>query len=248
MTNHTLHLVFGSTAAATLKQVLRDAGRSDEVLWLDDDLSFGPIANDNTESRQRWVEKELGCTWRDDITNDSTAFLERSLAHTGSITAWTSWNTALDHAGFLWWLSHTGDRPTGFVQASALGSLNETQIQALLDTAIPLSIELRSACQARWRKLKDENADLRVIESGELVSADITYFDDLLLSHATRNWRKMALIVGYTFGDFMDAEVYQTGDLVLAARLAALAEAGRLEWRGDLSSMRKCELRLPESN
>lgn len=248
MTATPLHLVFGSSAAGTLKQALHNAGRTDEVLWLDDDLSFGPIANDDAENRQRWVEQELGCTWWDDTANNSTAFLKRSLAHTGSITAWTSWNAALYHAGFLWWLSHAGDRPVGFVEASALGALNEREMHAMLDTAIPLSSELRAAYQARWQKLKDENADLRVIESGELVSAEFTYFDDLLLSHATSHWRKMALIVGYTFGDFMDAEVYQTGDLVLAARLAAMAKAGHLEWRGDLSSMRNCELRLPESN
>ena len=84
-----------------------------------------------------------------------------------------------------------------------------------------------------------------VIDGEELVSAPIEYFDDSLLSHAAHDWQKMARIVGGTLVEFYDAGVAQVGDLVLGARLADLAEEGRLEWRGDLAHMQRCELRLP---
>ncbi|WP_428538970.1 DUF3658 domain-containing protein [Rhodopila sp.] len=115
----------------------------------------------------------------------------------------------------------------------------------LLDQAVPLSTEERTAHQARWQTLRTENAPLRVIQGEALVSAQFDYFDTILLRHATRDWKKMVQIVGDTFAEFYDAGVYQTCDLVLAARLAVLAETGCLEWRGDLAHMRHCELRLP---
>jgi hypothetical protein len=40
--------------------------------------------------------------------------------------------------------------------------------------------------------------------------------------------------------------VLQIDDLVLRARASALADAGRLESRGDLSDIQKSELRLPK--
>jgi hypothetical protein len=46
-------------------------------------------------------------------------------------------------------------------------------------------------------------------------------------------------------GDFGDSGLLQTGDLVLAARLRALAEAGHLESEGDVSDIRHYRVRLP---
>lgn len=246
MTQPHLHVVFGCSAAATLRQALETVGRDDEVLGLMDSFSFGPIADDDAETRQGWVELELGYTGWDEITHQSARFLQGSLSHPGPITLWISRDVASHQAGFLWWLSHAGDRPVSIIEANCLHILGVPEMLNLLDTAIPLSRETRTSCLAHWKQLQSENAALRVIEAGKLVSAPITDFDAQLLGHATPHWQKMALIVGLTLSDFADAEVYQTGDIILGARLADLAEDGVLDWRGDLSSMQKCELRLPE--
>lgn len=246
MTQPHLHVFFGCSAAGTCKHALESIGSGDSVIGLTDSFSFGPIADDDAETRQKWVEQELGYSGWDDITDQSAEFLARSLSHQGGITLWVSRNVASDQANFLWWLSHAEDREVSIVEASCFGILGEAEMLDLLDTAIPLSNERRSSCLTQWRKLQAENAPLRVIEAGKLVSAPASYFDAQLLGHATAHWQKMAMIVGRTLSDFSDAEVYQTGDLVLGARLANLAEEGVLEWRGDLSSMRHCELRLPQ--
>ena len=57
----------------------------------------------------------------------------------------------------------------------------------------------------------------------------------------------MARIVGEALASFLEDGTHQTGDLVLYGRACVLAESGSLEWRGDLSSMQACELRLPPS-
>lgn len=151
----------------------------------------------------------------------------------------------MSYAGFLWWLSHVGDIPVSIVEIAELSITNAEGMVKLLDHAVPLSTESRSIFQIRWEQLKIENAPLRVIDGENLVSAQMDRFDDSLLSHMTFEWQKMARIVADVLVEFYDAGVYQTGDLVLGARLADLAEAGKLEWRGDLSHMQRCELRLP---
>jgi len=88
---------------------------------------------------------------------------------------------------------------------------------------------------------------LRVLGAdGALTSVPLDHFDADLLRHATAEWQKMALIVGTVLREFADNGLYQAGDIVLHARLADLAEAGVLEWRGDLDHMTACELRLPQ--
>ncbi len=43
----------------------------------------------------------------------------------------------------------------------------------------------------------------------------------------------------------MEDDLHQASDIPLAGRARVLAETGALEWRGDLSSLRTYEARLP---
>ncbi len=118
----------------------------------------------------------------------------------------------------------------------------------VLRRAAPLSWDARGKFRRRWAELRAENAPLRVVEDGDLVSAPITQFDELLLSAASHEWRRMAWLVGFALGESLDSQLYQTGDLVLFSRVRALADSGRLEWRGDLrGEPTKCEVRLPKT-
>lgn len=65
-----------------------------------------------------------------------------------------------------------------------------------------------------------------------------------LMNCGSRDWYKMARIIGSTLGQFYETGPFQTGELVLWARLRSLAQDGTLEWRGDLEDMHYCELRL----
>jgi hypothetical protein len=126
-----------------------------------------------------------------------------------------------------------------------LSLLGPDAMSGYLDQAAPLLAARRESSLALWRKLQVENAPLRVLGDNGLMSAPIEYFDPALLQHVTPEWQKMSLIVGRTLFDFFENGISQTDDIVLAARLAVLAEAGILEWRGDFSHMAHCEMRLP---
>jgi hypothetical protein len=245
MSEPRLHLLFSPSAAGTLKQALRSADRPDDVLWLSDDFSFGPIATNDPETRVRWVAEKLGNTDWQGVTDETAAFLAAIEAATAPVTAWISRRETKTYAGFLWWLSYVGDMPVSIIEVPEVSSKNAQGLLEFLDDAVPLSAKDRMLHQGRWRQLQIEDAPLRVVSGEDLVSAPIDHFDDCLLGHATLEWQKTTRIVAGVLADFYDAGIYQAGDLVLGPRLADLAKAGTLEWRGDLSHMQRCELRLP---
>lgn len=239
-----LHVVFCRSAAGTLQQALEVAGREETVVAAYDNFSFGPIDSDGAEARARWVEDELGYSeWRK-IFEDSLPVLTASIEADEPPIAWISPDSAQSVAGFLWWLSHMEDKECLVLDVPRLSLLNAGAISTYLDRAKPLSATRRANSLALWAQLQAENAPLRILGENGLMSAPIEYFDTDLLEHVTAAWQKMARIVGGALYDFDETGVFQTGDLVLAARLADLAEAGILEWRGDLSHMQRCEMRL----
>ena len=90
-----------------------------------------------------------------------------------------------------------------------------------------------------WRRLKAENAALRVIEKTGLGSAPIDRFDNDLVSYATNDWRPARQIIGETMMKLFEASPPQSpGDMFLWARVRALEDAGGLELKGDRSRMR----------
>jgi len=66
--------VFNPSAAAGLRDALRQSGRDERVVSLFDSLSFGPINPPEPELRRRWVEEELGYTAWAEVVGEATSF------------------------------------------------------------------------------------------------------------------------------------------------------------------------------
>ena len=171
------------------------------------------------------------------------------------------------YCGFLEWLSRVGEEPCDLIDVTDLmvsgrrssgehgppfmvispSVLAPDQIieAGLLERSAPLTAIERGQYRALWTALRAEDAPLRIVGGGGLVSAPITVFDSLIKSSATRSWQKMARVLGEALVQSWDGDYHPVGDLVLRVRIRALAEAGDLEWRGDLFDMPNCEIRLP---
>jgi hypothetical protein len=264
----TLHIVFSPSAKGELRAALAEAGRDERVISLMDCLSFGPINSPDLAVREKWVEDELGVGWQEVLAESMSFWTEARVAPDRKIV-WTSRRSAQEYAGFLELVWRLGDEPCEVVDltdvdvvtrlrdggstkphpAISLAMLHKYQILkgGLLDRAEFLTPVLRAWYRDQWQQLRTENAPLRVVTPQGLASAPLTFFDSLLLSQATAEWQKMALIVGKALSDFWDTSVIQTGDLVLVARVRALVEAFRLEARGDLFEIQQCEVRLPDT-
>ncbi len=254
MTHTPLHIVFTPSGASSLRQALAAAGRNDQVVSSFDNLSFGPINPPDLPLRAEWVENELGWTGWNNIARDSDAFWREALSSSHRKVAWLSRRSAMEYAGFLEWLWRLGDVPCEVVDLSevtishrpehapprppalamSLGILSPDIMRRdkLWDLAAPLPKAAQERYRDLWQQLRAENAPLRVIEGDKLVSSPISFFDSRLMSYVTNDWQKVAMVVGQALAAQMDDDVFQSGDILLAARLDALVESGRLEIQG----------------
>jgi Protein of unknown function/Domain of unknown function (DUF1835) len=263
----TAHFVFTPSGAGCLVQALRKAGRKDFVVASFDNLSFGPIDPPDSSLRAKWVENELGNTeWHEHATDSERDWNEARFPGHRKV-AWLTRRSAMEYAGFLEWLWRLGDAPCEVFDltelkvshpehgpprpprlAISLGMLHHDKIcsDKLWDLAEPLQMTARARYRELWRQLRAENAPLRVIDGDRLVSAPISFFDSLLMSHVTDAWQKVAWIVAPAMESTVDDDIIQTGDMFLAARIASLAKSGRLEIRGKSAlEIFHSEVRLP---
>jgi len=254
MTRSPLHVVFTPSGASILREALADVGRSDQTVSLSDCLSFGPIDPPDMTLRSKWVERELGRARWDSVNLDTDTFWHESLSPSRRKVVWLTRRSAMEYAGFLEWLWRMDDAPCEVVDLSefkisrrvergpprspvlavSLGMVSADTIcrEKLWDLAEPLQPVERKRYRSLWQQLRSENAPLRVIEGGELVSAPISFFDKRMMSYVTNDWQKVAMVVGQTLAAEMDDEVLQVGDVLLAARIDAMAASGLLEMQG----------------
>src|SRR5262249_28664323 len=99
------------SAAASLRDALRQAGREERVVSLSDCLSFGPINPPDPELRRKWVEEELGYTGWEEVVGEATSFWPKALSASDRKIAWLSRRSAQEYAGFLEWLWRLDEEP-----------------------------------------------------------------------------------------------------------------------------------------
>jgi hypothetical protein len=251
--------VFSNLAAENLKTALRDAGREDLVVCYFENLSLGPIDPPDPHVRLEWFEQEFACRDECGIPNNE-AFWRDALNENVRKVAWLSRRSAPEYCGFLEWLWRLGDLPCKVIDLTdmpvgshrraftlSLLSPEEIAANAVWDRAEALDASARSHCHSLWRRLRVENAPLRVVDADGLRSAPITFFDQQLLSFANASWQKPARIIGKTMAEWVGSQMepyFQSGDWILAARVIALVEGGLLEGRGNLMDIRQSEVRL----
>jgi len=263
-----MHAIFTYAGAHELRRALLLTQQQDVIVSLEHDLNIGPIRPSDPVTRGAWMKRRLDdeAYRMDGIDVPWDAVLASDTAP----TVWFSRRSASEYAGFLELLWRMGDAPCNIIDLSetrvtsenrsgqirpsrlavslALLTADEIVRGNLFATSRPLSLEDRARYRSIWSRLRDENAPLRVLDRGELVSAPVSHFDALLLSIATSEWRKMALILGHALAETWEDAIAQIGDNFLAARIRALADMGQLELRGDVSARRTTEVRRAPSS
>lgn len=244
MTTSTLHVVFGSSPAGIVRRALRELGRQEQVLDLMDDLSLGPIHPYNSEVRGQWLNHELGeYDWQDFVGRDSSLPL-KSQSHPGRLVAWYAPNRACSYAGFQWWLSQMDDARCAVMSVPDLHFQNTEAIVNLIGQETDLSPLERSQHQQEWHALKNENALLRVVDDGRLVSASLDFFDHLIIQFVDHDWKDAMRVVGNAFSTISIETGHFIDDLFVGSRLRALAGAEKIEWDGNSRDPRTSKVRL----
>ena len=255
-----LHIAPGPSAGGTLRQAVRTSGRTDHVISFRDDLSCGPIDSDDSSARARWW-----ASMYDERDFDLEDFWRRVMSTSDRLVVWFGRHSAQEHAFFLAMVDRLGDRPYDIIDVTGLQTpitrpgdkpglsrpkqavslMPEDELASLFGTERAMTSQEREDAARCWSRLKSENAPFRIVTDAGLVSAPADIFDGLLLERATKDWRKVAWVIGDTIGHNMDPYI-QVGDLMLLRRIVALVEQGKLMAHGDPWIMRKCEVRLPD--
>jgi hypothetical protein len=252
-----LNITFTESGAGFLRQALWDMGLKQRVVTLPDDLSVGPIVRLDPDERYAWREENLRPP--DYFAGEKVAALPLadevedfwSLALAAdSCTVWFTRRVPGEYCGFLGWMELAGDRTYNVVDVTdvrsrtdgrlifSIAGVNHSDVdyEGLVAGACPLMPEAIAAYESQWKTLKDENAALRVLANGELVSAPIDFFDDLLLSRVDQDWQKAMRIVGEAWIAATDKQSQPVEPEVLLARLVTLVDTGRMEASGDFDN------------
>lgn len=259
----TVHVTWGVSRAETIRDTLRFQGCEARVIALSGSLNFGPIDPPDPDVRQSWIRTVLRIDPYDDRLE-----LEGPWAHATSASVhpvyWVCMTDAAEQASFLEFAFRMDGRPFDIIDATGLEFVTRDGVRApwslgimrgedivascLIDKRRPCSHDEREIAAASWARLKRENAPLRVVRDGRLVSAPLTYFDAALVVQATADWEVAAKLIGRTL-HHLSFEVEPSGqgvsDIVLFARVHALGDAGSLEIRGLGPGLRDYEVRLP---
>ena len=254
----TQHVVFGTSAAGSVKTAFERLGLTENVVCIPDHLNFGPIRTLSSKLRKRWNRKELG--YSREYANygySSDALWSEATRPDRLPIAWLHRRSAREYSNFLEFVSRLRGPYFKLVDLTDIElvfrngkrgrsrSSGEFTPERIIEARfIDLQVDVREQeynhYKMTWTRLKEENAPFRVIAEAGLISAEISYFDSLLISFIGEQWVKCARVV-------LDAEMSgpyaQTDSFVLWPRLCALVDCGLIEGSGKMIDMRESFVR-----
>lgn len=240
------HVVFGMSAAGSLKRALEQIACNERVIGLPDDLSFGPINPPETRLLTEWIDAELGYESWAPFGKLAERFWKQAVSSRTFPVAWFSRRCTFEYCGFLEFACRMDAKPFGVIDVTDMefatapagsgppekykvDSFNVVPHQQIVDAQLignhkRLDPQELQTYREIWSRLKSENAPLRVFGSSGLYSAPLDHFDEMLMSLVTKDWQKTARVVGEALGKCLEGGVRQCGDLLLSSRLHTLAE------------------------
>lgn len=255
---HTLHLAFDQPSARSISDALAIMRRPEPVIALVDNLSYGPIRDQTLARRRDFYDEE----WAYELDTDFWADVARFWADAtvgDHVVAWFSSRCVRELTGLMQ-LVHLRTAPVSFVNVAdlvvseserdalvsssmAFVSPREIVSRGLIDLATQADAETLEKLRTQWGRLRAEDAPLRILTREGIQSVAITYFDDTLLAHTTKEWSSCARIVGDAHYAIGQSRFDQTTDGFLWTRLRALIASGLLEASGDIREMSRSKAR-----
>ncbi|MGV2288691.1 DUF1835 domain-containing protein [Trinickia sp. YCB016] len=263
----TIHVIPGGSAAEALRIALLQAGRSDEVVALRDDLAIGPLrgADDTPDVRKAFWERVFDDDTRIDFAREldaEAARIERLVSTDAPVVIWHAQSAgdqlmlrrvayhlrnvpqrinevrlSIDDLGAGALATARSDR------ATAVGMFNPEILGAKLDDAAPISVLRISRLALEWQEVKQANAETRRWQDNTFKSGSFAELDAILVDRASDSWQVAARVAA----ELMVADVgFLVSDSVALWRCREAAAAGRIELRGKLpnaSNWRTLELR-----
>ncbi|PGZ96142.1 hypothetical protein COE51_18005 [Bacillus pseudomycoides] len=209
-----VHIVFGDSAAGSLKYALKEANIQEEhVLLFSDAFSVGPLFHLDQEAgqvaRQQWLQEKLPIEgyFYEEYLQEMKATLEKLYAIPSHIpiTIWTG-NNAYEHVGLTFvlfllketvhdiYVVNTADGFDKLFRTPNLdyivrhtAELAPNRLMAIREAykeQSPLTKEELQALENEWEILREEHAVLRIWENNRVVSVSEDYMDYFIVKCA----------------------------------------------------------------
>lgn len=258
-----IHVAWGASRADTIRDALRSQGDEARVIALSGDLNFGPINPPDPDVRHAWLRAVLRPDPYADQREAEEPWMEATSTRVHPVY-WVCMSDATEHASFLEFAFRMNGRPFDIIDATALDFVTRDGVRTPWSLGIMRREDMiasrlrdrrrvfsRSECNAaaaRWAALRSEDAPLRIVRNGRLVSAPLTHYDAVLIAQAATDWEVAARVIGRTLHHLaveVDPPGQGVSDIVLFGRIQALGDAGNLEIKGPGPGMRDYEIRKP---
>jgi hypothetical protein len=215
-----IHILFSSSAAGTLRQLLHSQNSKERVVDLSDSLDWGPIADGNCRDREAWFNRHAPMSFgKMDWLCESFERFNDGVAADREWLIWIAPRSAAEQSGLHWFLHHfNGERAQMIVadyplskawQGEApfsLGALDQGNQRELLDECPRVPWDLSRFPRETWSSLMSDDALLRVVIDGQLRSTSDDYFDGSLLACCPPEWTKWLRVIGDAMGALWDIE------------------------------------------
>lgn len=236
-----IHVLFCSSAAGSLRQVLRTCGRRQRVVDLTEHLDWGPINSRDFEERAGWFDRNVPCKFAGgwDWISEHVAEFGKLVADDPDRLIWIEPHAAHELSGLYWYLDRFGSAGAQMLIAPqyksiiGLGVHGTESIADLLDNCPREPLDENRFPAERWNELRQDNSLLRIVKDEILQSAPSDYFDEFLLRRCSSNWTDWVRVVGNAMIDVGDAG-HRIDDLFLQWRLRDLIRRGAAAANGDL--------------
>ncbi len=238
-----IHVLFSSSAGGTLRQVLRERGQETRVIDFMGSLEWGSIKDGDLKAREGWFETHVPSrprvwTW---LAENAERF-RIEVASDADRLIWLAPRSAGEQAGLYWYLQQFGGGDAQFLIADyifrtdahrhaaplGLGELNYDAMSQLLDEAPRAMWDQTGFAEGKWMNLVSENANLRIVQDGNLSSVRDSYFDNILLSSCPKNWTRFYNVIGDAMYNISKSG-HTVGEDFLFWRMAELHKAGKIE-------------------
>lgn len=232
-----INLVQGHSAGRLLRQAVRDFGLPGEVRVVDDDLSVGPLHDDQTRN-EWWLtvygpqpeahQPSLYVQWQT---------ISGNLGAGNELVLWSS-DSARDYVFERMAAFMLGDRGTLFhVLVPASGKLegvpfhNPSALAAMENNKRALTTSEVENWSASFANQSRQSSGVRWLHQGSTVARPEDAFDEYLLERCPPDWTKWYRPIGEAMADCDGKNLLS--DAFFSWRLRLLVDAGRVEAQGD---------------
>ena len=256
-----IHIGFGDSATGCLNESMNSFGLSgDKALPSRDDFTQGPISDcdadmDTTQRQDYWkmIDQELNfgmdidlfyqesMVLLDQVSDCEIVLWQGDSCHDILASAWLM--TYLENRNLIWSIIDLSslspeDMNDGLPPVN-LAMFVPKQISELYKYKQTIGDQAQQMYRDLWSVMRQENSAYRIKSGNEILSVEASHHDEFILSQIPYEWTKTSEIIGHTLG----LSSHTLTDTTVEWRIRQMIRDGKIEFRGDLTTMDQYDLR-----